>query len=142
MKVPHMPLIVFCPHNPTKRRFPVTSHRIPTGLGKAGKALWRQITNEWELDPRELALLTAACRQTDDVALLEVALAKDGLITVGSMGQPRLNAVITELRQSRLAAAKLLVDLRLPSEDAAPMTAAQQRASKAARRRWELAGNG
>lgn len=116
----------------------MTSQRQPAGLGKAGRALWRSITGEWELDPRELALLSAACRQSDDVAALEAALATDGLVTLGSAGQPRMNAVITELRQSRMAVAKLLVDLRLPSEDEAPMTATQLRASRAASRRWEL----
>lgn len=116
----------------------MTSHRQPTGLGKAGRALWRSITAEWELDPRELALLSAACRQSDDVAALEAALATDGLVTLGSAGQPRMNAVITELRQSRMAVAKLLVDLRLPGDVDPPMTATQARASRAATARWDM----
>lgn len=117
----------------------MTAPNPPTNLGKTGRALWRQITAEWELDPRESAILAAACRQADDVAALEELLKNDGLVSVGSMKQPRLNAAITELRQSRLAVAKLLVDLRLPTEDAAPMTSTQLRASKASLRRWEKA---
>ncbi|MGB2738753.1 MAG: hypothetical protein WBC27_12010 [Candidatus Nanopelagicales bacterium] len=112
----------------------------PKNLGPAGRKLWAGITARWELDPREVALLTAACKQADDVAALEKVLKDDGLVVEGSQGQPRLNAVVTELRQSRAAVSRLLIDLRLPSEDAAPLTANQRRASKASLRRWENRG--
>lgn len=114
--------------------------KTPPKLGAAGRKLWQSITGKWELDPREHAILAAACKQADDVAALEAALKSDGLTVTGSTGQLRLNGVISELRQSRQAVAKLLVDLRLPSEDAPPMSAGQRRASKASLRRWENRG--
>lgn len=112
------------------------SQRAPSGLAASGRALWRAITGEFELESRELAILAAACRQADDVALLEDALKSDGLIVTGSQGQPRLSGVVSELRQGRLAVSKLLAELRLPDADGRVMTPAQTRAQKASQIRW------
>ncbi len=97
--------------------------------------------------PRELALLALAARQADDVAALEVALAAGGVIVAGSKGQARLNGVVTELRQGRIALAKLLGDLALPGEDdGVARTAKSERAQRAANTRWarerQLRGSG
>jgi len=113
--------------------------KAPPKLGKAGRDLWRSITSIWELDAKELTILAAICRQVDDVARLEDALATDGLIVTGAAGQPRLNAVVTELRQSRLAVSRMLTDLRLPSDDGTPaMSRASLNAQNAANTRWDL----
>lgn len=110
---------------------------VPEGLGAAGTALWCGLTDVYVFAPREVAVLTLACRQADDVAALEAALAEDGPVVVGSRGQPRLSAVVTELRQGRVALARLLGDLALPGEDdQVPRTAASERASRAAQVRW------
>ncbi len=120
----------------------------PKGLRDAGRKLWRSIladlatagTDEdgrgWELDARELVVLEHAAKQADLVADLERALADDGLVVPGSQGQPRLNAAATELRQSRIALAKLLGELALPGDDGHAMTGAQRRAQAAARARY------
>lgn len=110
--------------------------RQPAGLGPAGKGLWRSLVDVYLLDPREVAQLSAACRQADDVALLEAELANDGVIVTGSKGQPRLSGVVAELRQGRLAVSRLLGDLALPDLDQKPMTARSARAKKAADFRW------
>jgi|GEM_PF-1258380 len=115
--------------------------KAPPRLGRAGRKLWADIVTGWELDSRELAQLTAACRQADDAENLEAILARDGMVVEGSSGQPRMSAIVTELRQSRLALSKMLLDLRLPSSDteaAPPMSTASMNASKAARTRWDL----
>ncbi len=105
-------------------------------LGVAGKSVWRALVADYDFDSRELAILERACRQLDDVAMLERLLARDGPIVEGSMGQPRLSPIVGELRLGRLAAAKLLGDLVLPDEDAKPMTARSERARRAANSRW------
>jgi hypothetical protein len=111
--------------------------RPPRGLGAAGRALWRRLTVEFDFDARELLVLEAAARQADDVALLEALLADEGPVTVGSKGQPRLSAVVMEVRQGRLALLKLLDGLRIPGEDEeAGRSAASERASRAATSRW------
>ncbi|WP_326826448.1 P27 family phage terminase small subunit [Streptosporangium sp. NBC_01756] len=114
--------------------------RKPDDLGEAGSALWDRLTDDLEFDPWEVEIVEAACRQRDDIALLERVIAAEGVITTGSQGQPRLSAVVTEVRQSRLALAKLLAELRMPSmeeEAGKPMNGASRRAQAAANTRWD-----
>lgn len=109
----------------------------PSGLRPAGRRLWRQVVADFDGSPHELALLALACRQADDVAALEDLIASDGLVVEGSAGQPRLNAAVTEVRQGRLALAKLLDQLALPADDdRAGRSPASRKAQKAARARW------
>jgi hypothetical protein len=115
-----------------------TAPRPPAGLGKAGKAVWRGITSVYQLDPRETVTLAAACRAADDIAALEGALAEGELVVAGSAGQPVLNGLVAELRQGRLALARLLGRLDLPPVEAPQLTAAQERSRRAAVSRWEM----
>jgi phage terminase small subunit len=112
----------------------------PSGLEASGRALWRtviaDVPADWELDARDLAVLEAACRQADDVAALEAAVARDGVTVVGAAGQARLNAAVTELRQARLALARLLGQVDFPDEGGRPVTEASRRAQHAANTRW------
>ena len=90
------------------------ANTAPKGLGPAGSALWKGVTESYELDPLELAALEHACRQTDLGALLDAQLTEEGISATGSGGQTRLNGLVGEIRQSRLAVAKLLTAIRLP----------------------------
>lgn len=67
---------------------------------------------------------------------LERAVAADGVMIDGAAGQRRLNAAVTELRQGRIALARLLGELDVPSDEGKPVSAASQRASRAAAARW------
>lgn len=109
----------------------------PSGLGAAGRALWRRVTADLDFEGESRAVLELACRQADDVAALEELLATQGLVVNGSQGQPRLTPVVTELRQSRLALAKLLGDLPALTEQGRTMTAGQKRGRRAANARWD-----
>jgi hypothetical protein len=113
---------------------------VPSGLGNAGRRLWTAILgdldDDYEFDQREMAILATACRQADTVASLERAVKADGVTIPGAAGQRRLNAAVTELRQGRIALARLLGDLDLPSEADKPTSAASRRASHAAQTRW------
>src|SRR4051812_39254076 len=110
--------------------------RTPAGLGAAGRGVWRRILAdvgaEWELDARELLILEAAARQADLNRSLETSIEADGVRVAGSAGQPRLNAMVTELRQGRVALERLLASLALPAEGGQTFTAAQRRAQAAA----------
>lgn len=110
--------------------------KMPAGLGAAGKRLWRSLTDKYELDPHELVLLEAAARQSDNLADCERHLAESDVMVLGSTGQPRVNPLVPEIRQQRIALAKLIDALALPTEDAAPVSAASRRARKAAQTRW------
>ncbi len=109
----------------------------PRGLGRPGRDLWRRVTSAYEVESHEVPALLLAARQLDDVARLEALLDRDGLVVAGSSGQPRLSAVVAELRLSRLAAARLLADLALPGEEVGTAaTPAARRARRAAQARW------
>lgn len=112
----------------------------PDGLGPAGLNVWQTVLDDlaeqagngdsWELDGRERLVLTAAARQADLVADLEAAIDRDGLVIEGSRGQSRMNSCATELRQSRLALARLLGELALPDETGVARTSRQRRAQQ------------
>lgn len=106
-------------------------------LGEAGAALYGRLAGAYEFTATEEALLVAACRQADDITMLEATLAEEGPIVAGSKGQPRLSPVLAELRQGRLAFAKLLGALAVPDDfDDKPLTANSRRARAAANARW------
>jgi hypothetical protein len=62
--------------------------RAPSGLGQAGKQLWRETVAGYELSPAELATLGRACRTADLLARVDEDLAGD-ITSEGSMGQVR-----------------------------------------------------
>lgn len=122
---------------------------MPDGLGDAGSALWLAILagleeaseddeGGWELDERELAILEAAARQADDLGKIEAAIEEHGVMTRGSTNQLVVNPAVAEARQSRAALAKLLGQLKLPTEDQAPtlFDAKSLRGQRAANARW------
>lgn len=115
--------------------------RAPAGLGSRGRALWASVwkglPDGWELDEREVANLTLAARQADDVAALERAVKRDGRMVAGSAGQPRLHPAVIEIRQGRLAVARLLGELELPDAEEEPRTASSRRAQHAAQARYQ-----
>jgi hypothetical protein len=94
------------------------------------------LPNDAEFDERELAVLAAACRQADDLAALEAVIAEEGVVAIGSKGQPRLSSLVTEVRQGRLALTRLLGELDLTDANAEPRTARSRRAQHAATSRW------
>lgn len=118
----------------------------PAGLADAGRELWAAIFRQlppvpdgeepWELSEREEAMLMLACRQADDLALLEAAIERDGAMTVGSKLQPVVNPAIAEARQARIAISRLLGSLQLFEGGTKPQTTASQRGQHAARARW------
>ena len=73
----------------------------PRDLGPAGRRLWRQVVDHYELEPGARALLVEACRSAD----LCERLAADA-------ERPHCpRSVLVELRQQRLALAKLIAGL-------------------------------
>ncbi len=114
----------------------------PAGLKASGRALWRQILSDlaenWELDHRELALLREAAIIADQLADLDAVLKRDGVTITGSRGQTVVHPALSEARQLRLAALRLLGALEMVDPRAAKRSAtpAQARARKAAESRW------
>jgi hypothetical protein len=116
----------------------MTDAKVPKALGAAGKALWKAVLGDvpagWDLDARELHLLERACRCADELALLDGLVDRDGPMTAGSKGQPRMHPALGEARALRLAQLRLLgaIQLQPPTEQ----SAGTRQAKKAANARW------
>lgn len=92
--------------------------RPPRGLAPAGRRLWVDIVDVYELDPHELRLLVELCRQVDLVDELQAAVDADGVMVPTGEGGRKVNPAAIELRQSRLALARIAAALRLPATEA------------------------
>lgn len=95
----------------------------PTGLRAGGRRLWATITGEFDLAEHEARLLTEACRTVDTLDSLDVAVRRDGVL--GPDGRPHPAAI--EARQQKIALARILASLRLPSGDEGESTRPQRR---------------
>jgi hypothetical protein len=93
---------------------PVSDPKPPAGAKAAGRRLWSSITDDYELDEHELALLREAVRTVDLLADLDVVVKREGPIVDTPQGQKAHPAAV-EARQQRIALARILAALRLPS---------------------------
>ena len=109
----------------------------PVGLAARGARFWRTVTATWLLDADETELLVETARQLDVCEALAAVVARDGVLSVGSTGATRAHPAVAELRAARLAVARLLAQLDLPSASGTTMPSARVvRARRAARARW------
>lgn len=89
----------------------------PDGLKTPGKALWTDVVTEYELRIDEKQLLEQACLTADELAGLQVALSEAELVTTSKSGAVKVNPLLVQARQHRLALATLLARLQLDSDD-------------------------
>ena len=90
----------------------------PDGLSEAAVRQWWAVVEAFELEAHEEALLREACRTLSACDELAEVVEADGPTTTGSKGQTVVHPALAELRQQRLALARLYASLRLPeSED-------------------------
>lgn len=88
--------------------------RLPRGLRAAGKRLWTDTVDDFELAEHERALLLQACRTADALDDLQKALERDGVLSESSQGT-RVHPALPELRQQRITFARLVAALGLES---------------------------
>lgn len=81
----------------------------PKGTGVAGRCLWRSITEVFDLERHEVAVLGQAARVIDRIAALDAVVDVEGVMFDG-----RAHPALVESRLQRLALARLLTALRLP----------------------------
>ena len=112
--------------------------RAPVGLGARGRAFWRHVTADYDLERGEAELLVEIVRTMDVIEALAAAVESDGLMVEGSRGQRRMHPALAELRGQRAALARLLGLLGLPDESGAASieSPARTRARRAAEVRW------
>ena len=106
----------------------------PSDLKERGRALWRQIVADHDLDAPGLEVLREACRVADLCDDLRETIDVAGLIDRGSREQERISPAVGELRRQQHLLAQLLAQLDL--EDGRVESTTTVRARKAARSRW------
>jgi hypothetical protein len=111
--------------------------RMTGRFGPRGRAFHAAILAGFDLSGAELELLAEVCRSLDEIDALNAAVLRDGVTVEGSTGQTRVHPALGEVRQHRLALARLLGLLALPDEQGVTVTAGvSARAKAAAQARW------
>jgi hypothetical protein len=88
----------------------MTAPKYPEGLHSSGRALWRSVIGEYELEQHEAVLLLEACRACDLLDDLARIIDAEGPMIDG-----RVNPAVVEARQLKIALARLVAALRLPA---------------------------
>lgn len=117
--------------------------KAPSGLKSRGKRLWKQITEEHELDPTQVVILEECCRCADRLDELDSIIQGKGVLelmkfrvpdAVSGDGVVQVNvsfdSALGEARQQQNVFKQLLVSLRLA--DPATGKRPQQRGSRGA----------
>ncbi|MGB3483611.1 MAG: terminase [Mycobacterium sp.] len=97
----------------------MTDRQPPDGLAAAGTALWTAVANVLDLDEHEALALRELCRTADALDLLQAIVDRDGLLAESSQGL-KAHPALVELRQQRIAFARLVSAMQLPSGLTAP----------------------
>ncbi|MGE3844115.1 MAG: terminase [Vicinamibacterales bacterium] len=92
----------------------MTDRPRPDGLATAGSVLWHAVTDVLDLDEHEALALRELCRTADVLDQLQAVVARDGVLLDSSQGA-RAHPALTELRQQRIAFARLAAAMRLPA---------------------------
>lgn len=96
----------------------MTQPRAPSGLGRRGRRLWREMNGSAQLGPGQLVLLAEACRIVDRLDRLDGILRGDSrelaAVTEDRDGELRLvvDSVLTEARQQAAALKQIMAELR------------------------------
>lgn len=87
---------------------------VPAGTGTAGRRLWRAILEEYEFEEHELLQLREIVRTVDLLDELQRRVKKDGPVVESPQGS-KAHPALVEMRQQRVALARLMAALRLPA---------------------------
>jgi hypothetical protein len=90
---------------------------LPENLGPVGAGLWRAVIDVFVVDAHTLATLESACRELDRAHAAEQALARAGEFVLDRYQQAKAHPAIAVARSSRLAAARLVQALGLPTKE-------------------------
>lgn len=86
---------------------------LSTPFGPAGAKLWTDVLDALVLDAHEERLLVELCRTADTLDALQAVVDRDGVLSESSQGV-RAHPALQELRQQRIAFARLVAALDLP----------------------------
>lgn len=84
----------------------------PRGTGPEGRRLWKSVLSSFDLAEHETVLLRQAARVADVCGDLQAIVDAEGLVLGG-----KVHPALVELRAQRVLLGRLVVALRVPSED-------------------------
>lgn len=98
------------------------AERAPAGLSAGGRALWRDITGDHELDAAQKVQLTEACRAKDRLDRLDAVLSGDADTWMTIVGDDiegfelKITGALTQANATANLLKQLLAAPRLPDE--------------------------
>ncbi|MFJ9771953.1 hypothetical protein ACIRVF_12000 [Kitasatospora sp. NPDC101157] len=87
-------------------------------LSTTARTLWDSVNSDYDLTPQEQRLLLEICRTSDTLDALDADVQRNGVMRAN-----KVNPAVVELRQTRIAFARLNAALALPDleeDDDAP----------------------
>lgn len=108
-------------------------------FGTAGTQLWKSVTDVLVLDGHEELLLTELCRTADQLDQLQQIVERDGVLADSSQGV-RAHPALQELRQQRIAFARLISALGLPSGMRGAASGSKRTRPRSVRGVYKIAG--
>lgn len=89
------------------------TQKPPAGLRASGRELWRAVLKDFELTQHETVMLREACRTADALDDLHALVETEGTMSTSTQGA-RVHPALIELRQQRIALARLFAALHIP----------------------------
>lgn len=96
---------------------PSRKSRAPAHLSPKSRSLWRATLAEWALEPHNAALFRLALESLDRSDEAKAIVDREGLLVIGSVGQPRPHPLLAVERDARAQCARLLGQLGLDDAD-------------------------
>jgi P27 family predicted phage terminase small subunit len=116
MTNPAARLSVAPPPAPRRPRNRPDGPKAPKHLATATKKWWREVVENYELEPHHVRLLTMAAESWDRAQQAREQLAKDGPIYRDRFGAPRKHPSVSIEENARIAFARLIRELDLDGE--------------------------
>ena len=102
--------------------------------------MWRTVTAVYSLAPHEAELLRQACRVSDHLARIDVALLDSDVEVEGYKGQPRAHPLLQASADQRRVLDALFRSMSLPMPDEVTGRRRSPQATAAAQARWRRRG--
>lgn len=111
----------------------------PAGLQHGGQRLWSATLSAFELAEHEQIILREACRTVDLLDQLQRSIDEDGPVVRWGDGA-RANPAAVEARQHRIALARLIASLGIPSDQGEPAAGPRRGSRGGARGVYDMGG--
>ena len=88
----------------------------PADLGPSGLAFWTTLTDTFDFDPHDLALVEEASRVKDRLDELDAVIRAEGVTITTAKGDTKAHPALVEARGQGIVLTRLVASLRLPDD--------------------------